>query len=55
MKRTLPHLFEGLSVVSARWVGRPARLQINLLAVTDADAKDPNTPSTLARVEITLE
>jgi hypothetical protein len=46
---------EGLSVVSARWVGRPARLQINLLAVTDADAKDPNTPSTLARVEITLE
>jgi hypothetical protein len=46
---------EGLSVVSARWVGSPAQLQINLLVVTDADATDPNTPSTLARVEVTLE
>jgi hypothetical protein len=46
---------EGLSVVSARWVGRPARLQLNLLAVTDADAKDPSTPSTLARVEVTFQ
>jgi hypothetical protein len=46
---------EGLSVVSARWVGRPARLQLNLLAVTDADATDPDTPSTLARVEVTFQ
>jgi hypothetical protein len=45
---------EGLSVVSAKWVGRPAQLQINLLAVTDADATDPSTPSTLARIELTL-
>lgn len=45
---------EGLSVVSAKWVGRPVRLQINLLAVTDADATDPSTPSTLARIEVTL-
>jgi hypothetical protein len=45
---------EGLSVVSARWLGRPAQLEVKLLAVTDADAKDPNTPSTLARVEVTF-
>jgi hypothetical protein len=46
---------EGLSIVSARWAGRPAQLHINLLAVTDADAKDPNTPSTLARIEVTYQ
>jgi hypothetical protein len=46
---------EGLSVVSVQWFGRPAQLQLKLLVVTDADAKDPNTPSTLARVEVTLQ
>jgi hypothetical protein len=46
---------EGLSVVSARWVGRPAQLHVNILAVTDSDAKDPDTPSTLARVEVTFQ
>jgi len=45
---------EGLSVVTARWIGRPAQLEINLVAVTDADSPDPGTPSTLARVEVTF-
>lgn len=45
---------EGLSVVSARWLGRPAQLHVNLVAVTDSDAIDPDTPSTLARVELTF-
>jgi hypothetical protein len=45
---------EGLTVVSARWVGRPAQLQIFLLGVTDSDATNPDEPSTLARIEITF-
>jgi hypothetical protein len=45
---------EGLTVVSAQWVGRPAQLQVNLPGVTDADATDAAVPSTLARIEVTL-
>ncbi len=43
---------EGLSIVSARWIGRTPQLEINLVAVTDSDPKDLETPSTLAKVEI---
>lgn len=43
---------EGLSIVSARWVGRTPQLEINIVAVTDSDAKDLDTPSTLAKVEV---
>jgi hypothetical protein len=46
---------EGPSIVSARWGGRPAKLHVNLLAVTDAEAKDPNIPSTLARIDVTYQ
>ena len=45
---------EGLTVVSARWVGRPVQLQILLLGVTDSDATSPDEPSTLARIEVTF-
>ncbi|MBK6426641.1 MAG: hypothetical protein IPF82_10745 [Blastocatellia bacterium] len=43
---------EGLSIVSARWVGRTPQLEINFVAVTDSDSKDIETPSTLAKVEV---
>lgn len=43
---------EGLSIVSARWVGSTPQLEINFVAVTDSDAKDIDTPSTLAKVEV---
>lgn len=43
---------EGLSIVSARWIGRSPQLEINLVAVTDSDPKDLETPSTLAKVEV---
>lgn len=43
---------EGLSIVSARWIGRTPQLEINLVAVTDSDPKDIETPSTLAKVEV---
>ena len=45
---------EGLTIVSARWVGRPAQLQVNLLGVTDSDATQLDEPSTLARIEVTF-
>lgn len=45
---------EGLSIVSARWVGRTPQLELNLVAVTDSDVKDLDTPSTLAKVEVIL-